>query len=94
MAFQPLNGNVLLRQIEAEEVTAGGIFLPEAAREAPAEGIVEALPVADASEITVGDRVFFRKSAGEDVNLGGRSFRLVPQGDILAKYVEADAIPA
>ncbi len=94
MAFLPLNGNVLLRQIEAEERTAGGIYLPEAVREAPAEGIVEALPAADANEITVGDRVFYRKSAGEDVTLGGQSYRLVPQGDILAKYVEADAIPA
>ncbi|HEX9052147.1 MAG TPA: co-chaperone GroES [Anaeromyxobacter sp.] len=94
MAFQPLNGNVLLKQVEAEEVTAGGLYLPETAREAPAEGIVEALPANDADEITVGDRVFYRKSAGEEVTLGGRVYRLVPQGDILAKYVEADAIPA
>lgn len=94
MAFQPLNGNVLLRQIEAEERTAGGIYLPDSAREAPAEGIVQALPGGDSEEILVGDRVFYRRSAGEEVTLGGETFRLVPQGDILAKYVEADAIPA
>ncbi len=94
MTFQPLNGNVLLRQIEAIEKTAGGIYLPETAREAPAEGIVEALPAGDENEITVGDRVFYRKAAGEEVTLGGKLFRLVPQGDVLAKYVEADAIPA
>ncbi len=94
MAFQPLNGNVLLKQVEAETVTAGGLYLPETAREAPAEGIVEALPANEADEITVGDRVFYRKSAGEEVTLGGRVYRLVPQGEILAKYVEADEIPA
>ncbi len=94
MAFQPLNGNVLLRRVEAEALSAGGIYLPDSAREAPAEGIVEALPAADASEITIGDRVFYRTSAGEDVTLGGAPYRLVPIGDIMAKYVEADAIPA
>ncbi len=94
MSFQPLNGNVLLKQVEAETMTAGGLYLPEAAREAPAEGIVEALPASEADEIGVGDRVFYRKSAGEEVTLGGQVDRLVPQGDILAKYVEADAIAA
>ncbi len=93
MAFQPMNGNVLLRQLEAEEKTAGGLYLPETARELPAEGIVEALPASDSNEMTIGDRVFYRKSAGEEVTLGGKVYRLVAQGDILAKYVEADAIP-
>jgi chaperonin GroES len=93
MAFQPLNGNVLLRQVEAAEKTSGGLYLPETSREAPAEGVVEAPPASNADEITVGERVFYRKAAGEEITLGGQIFRLVPQGDILAKYVEADAIP-
>lgn len=94
MAFQPLNGNVLLRRIEAAETSAGGIYLPDAAREAPAEAFVEALPADDSGEVIIGDRVFYRMSAGEDVTLAGTVYRLVPMGDILAKYVEADAIPA
>jgi chaperonin GroES len=94
MAFQPLNGNVLLRQMEAAERSSGGIYLPDAAREAPAEAIVEAMPAGESDELAVGDRVFYKKFAGEEVTLGGQKLRLVQLGDILAKYVEADAIPA
>ena len=94
MAFLPLNGNVLLRPVEAEETSSGGIILPESARERPSEGIVEALPGGEADELAVGDRVVYKAFAGEEITLDGRKLRLVPQGDILVKFVEADAIPA
>lgn len=94
MAIQPLNGNVLIRPSEAATKTSGGLYLPETAREAPAEGVVRALPPGDAAEVVVGDRVLYKRFAGEEITFGGEKFRLVPQGDLLAKYVEADAIPA
>jgi chaperonin GroES len=94
MRLQPLNGHVLLRLVEAEEKTAGGIFLPDTAREQPAEGIVEALPPGGSPEVTVGDRVIYKKFVGEEIALDGEKRRLVPTGDLLAKYVTADAIPA
>lgn len=93
MAIQPLNGNVLLRPLEAESKTSGGIYLPETAREAPAEGVIQALPPGDA-EVRIGDRVLYKRFAGEEIAFDGQKLRLVPQGDLLAKYVEADAIPA
>ena len=94
MAIQPLNGNVLVRPVEAESKTAGGLYLPETAREAPAEGVVQAMPPGDGAEVAIGDRVLYKRFAGEEITFGGEKLRLVPQGDLLAKYVEADAIPA
>jgi chaperonin GroES len=94
MAIQPLNGNVLLRPLEAQTKTSGGIYLPETAREAPAEGVIQALPPGDAAEVRIGDRVLYKRFSGEEIAFEGQKLRLVPQGDLLAKYVEADAIPA
>ncbi len=94
MNLQPLNGNVLLRQVQAEEKTSGGIYLPDTAREAPAEGIIEAVPPGGSDEVAIGDRVLYKKFSGEEIQVDGQKFRLVPEGDLLAKYVKADAIPA
>lgn len=94
MRLQPLNGHVLLRPVAAEEKSAGGIFLPDAAREQPAEGTIEALPPGGSAEVAVGDRVLYKKFAGEEIAFAGDKLRLVAAGDLLAKYVTADAIPA
>lgn len=93
MNLQPLNGQVLLRQIDAEETTAGGIYLPDTVRESPDEGVVEAMPPGGSDEVGVGDRVLFKKFSGQEISLEGEKRRLVPLDDLLAKYVEADAIP-
>lgn len=94
MNLQPLNGHVLLRTLDAAEKTAGGIYLPETAREQPAEGVVEAMPPGGSEEVAVGDRVIYKRMAGEEIALDGVKRRIVPIGDLLAKYVEADALPA
>jgi chaperonin GroES len=93
MNVQPLNGHVLLRPADTVERTAGGLYLPETARELPSEGIVEAVPPGGAAEVAVGDRVLYKKLAGEEISVDGRKHRLVPQGDLLAKFLEADPIP-
>jgi chaperonin GroES len=94
MNLQPLNGHVLLRLIQAEERTAGGIFLPDTAREQPAEGIIEAVAPGGTDEVAIGDRVLYKKFSGEEIQVDGVKMRLVPEGDLLAKFVQADAIPA
>ncbi len=93
MQIQPLNDNVLLRLVEAEEVTKGGIILPDTAKESPAEGIVEAIAADATDEVAIGDRVLYKRFSGEEIKVDGTKYRLVPAGDLLAKYVEADAIP-
>lgn len=92
MNLQPLNGHVLLRLVEAEEKTSGGIYVPDAARERPAEGVIEALPAGASDEIAIGDRVLYKKHAGEEITLAGVKRRLVPEGELLAKLVEAEPI--
>lgn len=93
MRVHPLNGQVLLRPVEGATQTSGGIYLPDTARETPAEGVIEALPPGQHDELALGDRVLFKQHSGEEIVVDGSKYRLVPSGDLLAKYVEADAIP-
>ncbi len=93
MNIQPMNEHILLKPAEAAEKTAGGLYLPETAKEAPDEGTIEALPADSPDELSVGDRVIYKKYAGEKLNIDGTDYKLVQTGDLLAKYVEADAIP-
>ena len=92
MTLQPLNDHVLLRPVEPEEKTASGLYLPDTARERPSEGILLAVPAGGAEGIAIGDRVIFKAHSGEEVRLDHETLRLVPMGDLLAKYVEGDAI--
>jgi chaperonin GroES len=94
MRLQPLNGHVLLAPIAAEEKSKGGIILPDVARESPDEGVIEALPPTGSDEVAIGDRVLYKRYAGQEVTFGGDKRRFVPVGDLLAKYVRADEIPA
>ncbi len=94
MNLQPMNGHVLLEPVAAEERTKDGLYLPETAREAPDEGVVRALPQGGSQEVAVGDRVLYKSHAGQEITFDGEKKLLVPLGDLLAKYVEADAIPA
>ncbi|MBI2393369.1 MAG: co-chaperone GroES [Deltaproteobacteria bacterium] len=93
MRLQPLNGHVLLEPVAPEEKTKGGIILPDTAREAPDEGVIEALPPNGSDEVAIGDRVLYKRYAGQEISFEGAKRRLVPVGDLLAKYVRADAIP-
>lgn len=93
MHLQPLNGHVLLDPVAPEEKSKGGIFLPDTAREAPDEGVIKALPPAGSDEVAVGDRVLYKRYSGQEITFEGEKLRLVPLGDLLAKYVRADEIP-
>lgn len=92
MKLVPLGENIVVKRIEAEEVTAGGIVLPDAAREKPSEGRV--LSVGDGrllkdgsrakSQISDGDRVIFSSYAGNEVSIDGEELLIMAEGDILA----------
>src|SRR5262245_57373787 len=89
---KPLGDNVLVRRIEAEERTAGGILLPDTAKEKPKEGIVIALgdgKLLDDGKrapftVATGNRVIFSSYAGSEVRLDGEDYLLIKEDDILA----------
>ena len=93
LKIQPLQDFVMLEPVKAEDVTKGGIVLPESARKLPAEGIVVAKAADACDEVALGDRVIYKEYSGSEIKLEGDTYRLVPSGDLLAKYVEADEIP-
>lgn len=94
LKLQPLNDQVLLRPSVAEQKTAGGLYLPDSARETPPEGTVEALPAGGVPGVALGDRVIYASHAGTEIKTANGTFRSVPSGDLLAKYVEVDSIPS
>ena len=92
VAIRPLGDRVLIQRVEAEEKTAGGILLPESAKEKPKEGIVIALgdgkTLEDGSKtsfsVSVGDRVLFTSYAGTDVKYDGSEYMIMREDDLLA----------
>ena len=91
MAFRPLHDRVLVRRLEAEEKTAGGIIIPDSAKEKPSEGeIVSVGTGAKAEDGTVtpldvkaGDRVLFGKWSGTEVKLDGEDLLIMKESDIM-----------
>jgi chaperonin GroES len=91
MTFRPLHDRVLVRRIEAEEKTAGGIIIPDTAKEKPQEGeIVAAGPGARdesgkliAPDVKAGDRVLFGKWSGTEVKINGEELLIMKESDIL-----------
>lgn len=91
MKIRPLNDRILVKRLEQEEKTAGGIFIPDSAKEKPAEGKVIAVgngKMNDAGqrvalEVKAGDRVLFSKYGGTDVKIAGEDFLIMREDDIL-----------
>ena len=91
MSFRPLHDRVLVRRVEAEEKTAGGIIIPDAAKEKPAEGEVVAVGAGNKAEdgkvtpldVKAGDRVLFGKWSGTEVKLNGEDLLIMKESDIL-----------
>jgi chaperonin GroES len=89
--FRPLHDRVLVRRIEAEEKTPGGIIIPDTAKEKPVEGEVLAVGAGARDEngrivpldVKVGDRVLFGKWAGTDVIIDGQDRLILKEADIL-----------
>jgi chaperonin GroES len=89
--FRPLHDRVVLRRITAEEKTAGGIIIPDTAKEKPQEGeIVSVGPGARNEqghvvplEVKAGDRVLFGKWSGTEVKIGGEELLVMKESDII-----------
>src|SRR5690606_2193921 len=98
MTFRPLHDRVLVRRVEAEEKTAGGIIIPDTAKEKPQEGEVIAVgPGARdeggklvALDVKVGDRILFGKLAGTEIRLNGEDLLIMKESDVMG-VIEAEA---
>jgi len=91
MNVKPLNDRVLVKRIESEERSAGGIIIPDTAKEKPQEGTVIAVGPGKldkgeriALNVAIGDRVLFGKSSGTEVNIAGVEHTLLREEDIFA----------
>lgn len=93
MALRPLDDRVVLRVLDAEEKTAGGIVLPDSAREKPQRGKITAVGAGRLLEsgkrlkpdVAKGDVVLFGKYTGSDVVIDGVDFKIMRESEILAK---------
>jgi|SRR5436853_3404132 chaperonin GroES len=98
MGFRPLHDRVLIRRVEAEEKTAGGIIIPDTAKEKPMEGEVVAVgPGARGDDgkiqpldVKAGDRVLFGKWSGTEIKLDGEDLIIMKESDIMG-IVDAGA---
>jgi len=90
--ISPLSGNILIEINNAEEVTASGIIIPGAAQEKPSEGKVIAVAADADDQIAVGDIVIYKKFSGTELTHDDKEYLIIPDSDILAKYVESDEI--
>ncbi|MEH3037080.1 MAG: co-chaperone GroES [Sphingomonas adhaesiva] len=91
MNFRPLHDRVLVRRVEAEEKTAGGIIIPDTAKEKPQEGEVVAAGAGAKNEkgevspldVKTGDRILFGKWSGTEVKVNGEDLLIMKESDIL-----------
>jgi len=100
MSFRPLHDRVLVRRVESEEKTAGGIIIPDSAKEKPQEGVIVAVGTGirdEAGNITPldvkpGDRVLFGKWSGTEVKINGEELLIMKESDIMG-VIEGVAAP-
>ncbi|MFC0220698.1 chaperonin GroES [Pseudochelatococcus lubricantis] len=91
MTFRPLHDRVVVRRVDSEEKTKGGIIIPDTAKEKPQEGIIVAVGLGardeDGERITPdvkeGDRVLFGKWSGTEVKIDGEDLLIMKESDIL-----------
>jgi chaperonin GroES len=97
MAFRPLHDRVLIRRVESEEKSAGGIIIPDTAKEKPMEGEVVAAGAGARGEdgklqpmdLKAGDRVLFGKWSGTEVKLEGEELIIMKESDVMG-VIERD----
>lgn len=91
MKFRPLHDRVLLRRVEQEEKTAGGIIIPDTAQEKPMEGEIVAVGTGHINDngdtrpldVKAGDRVIFSKWAGTEITVEGEDLMVMKESDII-----------
>ena len=91
MTFRPLHDRILVRRIESEEKTKGGIIIPDTAKEKPQEGEVLAVGSGTRNEagqvqpldVQTGDRIFFGKWSGTEIKVNGEDLLIMKESDVL-----------
>ncbi|MBJ6371618.1 co-chaperone GroES [Sedimentitalea arenosa] len=91
MSFTPLHDRVLVRQIDGDETTKGGLIIPDSAKEKPQEGEVVSVGAGSRREdgeripmdVTSGDRILFGKWSGSEIKLDGEDLLIMKESDIL-----------
>ena len=91
MKFRPLHDRVLIKVLDSDEKTAGGIIIPDTAKEKPMEGEIVAVGSGARNdngdlipmEVKVGDRVLFGKYSGTDVSVGGEDLVIIKESDVM-----------
>ena len=91
MKFRPLHDRVLIKVLDSEEKTKGGIIIPDTAKEKPQEGEVVAVGPGGKTEdgkiikmdVKVGDRVLFGKWSGTEVKIDGKEYSIMKESDIM-----------
>ncbi|KAA2238182.1 co-chaperone GroES [Salinarimonas soli] len=99
MKFRPLHDRIVVRRIEAEEKTAGGIIIPDTAKEKPQQGEVIAVGPGARDEhgkvnpldVQPGDRVLFGKWSGTEVKIGGQDLLIMKESDVMGVLEHAEA---
>ncbi len=96
LKLRPLDDRIVVEPVDAEQMTAGGIVLPDSAQEKPQRGTVVALGpgrLLDSGErgelsVALGDEVIYGKYAGSDFEVEGREVKILRESDILAKVIK------
>src|SRR5690606_5600860 len=91
MAFRPLHDRVVVRRVDSEEKSAGGIIIPDTAKEKPSEGVIVSVGPGARDEtgkvvpldVKAGDRVLFGKWSGTEVKLDGQDLLIMKESDIM-----------
>ena len=102
MAFKPLHDRVLVKRVESEEKTKGGLIIPDSAKEKPAEGLIVACGDGarkDSGEliamsVKAGDKVLFGKWSGTEVTVDGQELLIMKESDILGIITDEAAAKA
>ena len=102
MKFRPLHDRVVVRRIEAEEKTAGGIIIPDTAKEKPQEGEVVAVGPGARDEsgkiqpldLKAGDRILFGKWSGTEVKIDGEELLIMKESDVMGIITGAKSLKA
>lgn len=96
MKIKPLHDRILVKRVEGEEMTKGGIIIPDSAKEKPAEGEIIAVGEGRVSEdgkvtplaVKAGDKVLYSKYAGTEVKIEGEEFLMMREDDVLGIIVK------
>ena len=99
MKFKPLHDRILVRRIDADEKTSGGIIIPDTAQEKPMEGEVIAVGEGAggddgkriALDVQAGDRILFGKWSGTEVKIGGEELIIMKESDVMGIIEQTEA---